>query len=102
VDAELRPSGRSSADCPYLARWLAFYRTRSALQIERAIQRYAQPRRTDPQGLKEAVLDRVRGTVRAWVASQGREAQLPGNVSPEAADDGVPDGGAAGAVQAMP
>jgi hypothetical protein len=41
VDSELAAVGRSSAGCPYVEFWLAFYGGRTAAQIERALLRYA-------------------------------------------------------------
>ncbi|HEV7681140.1 MAG TPA: DUF4157 domain-containing protein [Pyrinomonadaceae bacterium] len=90
VDDELRPSGQSSRDCPYLAHWLRFYRDRPAEHIERVIQRYANPARMDLESVRAAIATRVRGAVQAWVRSRGRDVQIPEGITPSGTDDGAP------------
>ena len=79
AEAELAAAGHSARDCPYLAYWLHYYRDRPAADIERAIQRYAQPDQSGVAGLSDAVLARVRRAVQAWIRSGGREVQAPGD-----------------------
>jgi hypothetical protein len=81
TDEELAATGHTSRDCPYLSHWLRFYRERSAAHIERAIQHYARPERTDLISLREAVVARVRGAVQVWIRSGGREVQTPDGVA---------------------
>src|SRR5690348_16038823 len=57
---ELATVGRTADDCPYLSRWLAYYRGRSAADLERAIFAYARPRGRDLDSLRFAVEERVR------------------------------------------
>jgi hypothetical protein len=63
---ELAAAGRTVDDCPYLRSWLAYYRERSAVHLERAIRRYAHPEAGDAAGLVEAVVSRARMSVRLW------------------------------------
>ena len=41
ADSELAKAGRSSQGCPYIQRWIGYYRGRDAAQVERAIRKYA-------------------------------------------------------------
>src|ERR1035438_1177215 len=59
ADEELRPSGRTAADCPYLQHWLEYYRDASASHLERAIQRFANPATRDLGGIESAIVARV-------------------------------------------
>lgn len=87
ADDVLRPAGYSTSDCPYLAHWLEFYRSRPAAYIERAIQRYARPAQADPDGLRDAVLERVRGSAREWLRT-GRVRDLPAALQRRDGDGG--------------
>jgi hypothetical protein len=93
---ELSAIGRTTRDCPYLAKWLDFYRSRSAGHLERAIQHYASPGRPDLAGLNEAVLNRVRQAVQAWIRSGGREVQAPEGVAHLGENDRVLQSSASG------
>ncbi len=66
ADEELAPVGRTAKDCPYLEAWLAFYRTKPAGHIERAIRHYASGPRPTSEALAAAVEARVRVAVRRW------------------------------------
>lgn len=108
ADDVLRPAGYSTSDCPYLAHWLAFYRSQPAARLERAILHYARPARTDPEGLREAVLQRVGGAAREWLGTG--DVDLPADLHPLGSDDRVPadarvrrkaEPGAAGATPAL-
>jgi hypothetical protein len=66
ADAELAQVGRTASDCPYLEAWLAFYRTKPAAHVERAILRYAPDTSPSVEGITEAVEARVREAVRRW------------------------------------
>ena len=41
AEAALSGTGRSSKDCPYLDYWFSYYASRDAVQVERALLRYA-------------------------------------------------------------
>ncbi len=71
ADEELAPVGRTAKDCPYLEAWLAFYRTKPAGHIERAIRHYASGDQPSPEGLAAAVEARVRVAVRRWRETGG-------------------------------
>ncbi len=88
AEEELAPFGRTTRDCPYLAHWLAFYRQRPAEAIERAIERYARPGRTDAASLTDAVVARVRAAAREWGRS-GNITQVPLGVAWLGTTDGV-------------
>jgi hypothetical protein len=98
---ELAEAGRTADDCPYLRSWLAYYRTRSAASIERAIRRYAgldPESATGPEALIEAVASRARMATRLWRIT-GVVPEMPGGVP----DDGMAPGAASGeAVQEKP
>ena len=68
-DAELSAVGRSSEGCPYLTRWVDHYAHQPATRIERSITLWTGESATTAAGLQEAVVRRVRGAVRTWVAT---------------------------------
>ena len=41
ADAELSRVGQSAQGCPYIERWIGYYRTRTSRHVERALRRYA-------------------------------------------------------------
>ena len=41
ADAELAAAGRNSQSCPYIAKWIAFYRLQDSTHIERSLLKYA-------------------------------------------------------------
>src|SRR5262245_40969465 len=67
--AELAPTGRTAADCPYLAYYLNYYRDKPAAHIEKMIARFGKPAATDPESIRTAIVDRVRLAVRTWAAT---------------------------------
>ncbi len=99
ADEELAATGSAARDCPYLAHWLRYYRERPAVQIERAIRRYARPENTDLEGLREAILTRVRTAVQAWIRTGGREFQAPENIRGFELNDRTPEVSAGSDVQ---
>jgi hypothetical protein len=88
-DAAMAGTGRSTDGCPYLERWLAFYRTRPAAEVERAARRYTGAAARTPGELAAAVVSRARVAAAQW-ALTGRIPDLPGGVGP----GGMPPGGA--------
>ena len=77
-DQELSRIGRTSENCPYLQHWLGHYENQSARDIERAVQRYAQPAPgADARGLLDAVTSRASVGVRRWIET-GRTSDIPG------------------------
>jgi Domain of unknown function (DUF4157) len=78
ADAELAASGRSSANCPYIAKWMAFYRNQSSAHIERALLKYA-PETAGAVAPRDYIRDirsRVRRAVVVW-AKTGRITGIP-------------------------
>jgi hypothetical protein len=71
ADAELAAAGRSTEGCPYIERWISYYRTRSSRHIERAIHVYApETEGTAAAGdYIPAVTDRLRRAVAVWVTT---------------------------------
>lgn len=93
-DTELAAVGRSSEGCPYLAYWLAHYRTQPAARIERTIALWAggggeTGGAASAERLMTAVVSRVRGAVRQWVAT-GDPGPLPEAVPEVDATSGAP------------
>jgi len=95
ADAELAAAGRTAQGCPYIARWIAYYRTRSSEHVERALHRYA----PETGGAREAgeyiplVSERVRRAVALWVTT-GKIAGVPEEALREL--PAAPEGTAAG------
>src|SRR5215208_768608 len=71
VDSELAGTSFSSAGCPWIAHWIAYYRGRSADEVQAALAQYA-PAAAGARGLDDA-LDAIAGrlseNLRAWRAS---------------------------------
>ncbi len=71
VDSELAGTSFSSAGCPWIAHWIAYYRGRSADEVQAALAQYA-PAAAGAGGLEDA-LDAIAGrlaeNLRAWRAS---------------------------------
>lgn len=103
AEEELAKVGRTTADCPYIAHWLAYYRGRSAAEIERAIERYAAPTRVDPDGLVAAISARVKLAVEVW-AKTGKLVGFggPSRLPPPSDEDTARRAGAAAAPQTKP
>lgn len=68
-DAELAAVGRSSEGCPYLTHWLGYYERQPAERLERTIALWTGTRATTAEQLQEAVISRVRGAIRVYVAT---------------------------------
>jgi len=84
ADAELAAVGRSSAGCPYIERWMAYYGARSGKHAERALRRYV----PEAAGIANArdyiplVAERVRRAVAVW-ATTGRITGVPAELRAE-------------------
>lgn len=82
ADAELTAVGRTAEGCPYIERWIGYYRMRSSGQIERAIGRYA----PETAGVRTAgdyiplIAERVRRAVAVW-ATTGEITGVPEGAS---------------------
>jgi len=97
ADAELAAVGRTAQGCPYIERWIGYYRTRSSSQVERALRRYA-PEATAVRTAGEyipAVAERVRRAVSVWATT----GQLTG--VPEELAGQLFGGGSLGAVSGL-
>jgi Domain of unknown function (DUF4157) len=80
-DAELAAVGRSSEGCPYLDTWLAYYEQQSAGHITQVIRLFTGVSSNDPEALLSAITERVRGSVRTWIAT-GSVSGLPAVAPP--------------------
>jgi hypothetical protein len=89
ADAELAAVGRNTEGCPYIERWIGYYRTRSGPYVERTMRRYA----PETAGVTRAldyipvVSERVRRAVAVWA----RTGQITG--VPEGASAAPPEAG---------
>ena len=78
ADAQLKKVGRDTEGCPFVGRWLDFYRDRPAAHLERAVHKYA----PDAKGATSAreyvapVIARVRAGVDRWIES-GELPEMP-------------------------
>jgi len=97
AEEELVGTGWSAANCPWIDQWFAYYATRSAAQIERAIHRYAPEAfgATTSAAYVDAVVARVRRGVVTWVAT-GQVTEVPGGVTLGFPFPGLGTGPAAG------
>ena len=98
ADAELASVGRSTEACPYIDKWLGYYRTRSAAQIERALNKFA-PETSGTTSARDYIglaSERVRRAVSVWAKTGEIEdvpAELLGQMSE--AEAGAGEAGAA-------
>jgi hypothetical protein len=94
ADAELAAVGSSTEGCPYIERWMSYYRARSSAQVERALRRYA----PEAAGVSNArdyipiVAARVRRAVTRW-ATTGEITGVPEELAGQ-----LPGAGVLGAV----
>jgi len=78
ADQELARVGRTAQGCPYIARWIGYYRTRSSQHIERALFRYA-PEAASVRSAGDyipIVAERIRRAVTMW-ATTGQITGVP-------------------------
>jgi len=86
ADAELAAVGRDTQGCPYIEKWIGYYRAQSGQYIERAIRKYA----SEAAGTLSArdyiplLAERVRRAVAVW-ADTGEITGVPEGVSAAAA-----------------
>lgn len=81
ADVELAGTGRSTADCPWIQYWIAYYEHRDAARLESDMRRYA-PETVGAPSVAEVVSllgQRVRRAVAVW-ATTGRVTGLPREV----------------------
>lgn len=96
AESALAGSLWSAAGCPYITRWLSYYRTRDAQQVERAMRRYA----PETAGLASAqaciplISERVGRGIAVWLAT-GQVTGVPAEAAADAAAAPSPDAGAA-------
>jgi hypothetical protein len=90
ADAELAAVGRSAQGCPYIERWMNYYRSRSSLHVERALRRYAPEAAgvTDARGYIPFVAERVRRAVTVW-ATTGEISGVPDELASQFSGGGV-------------
>ncbi|MEW6734857.1 MAG: DUF4157 domain-containing protein, partial [Acidobacteriota bacterium] len=71
ADAELAGVGRNTQGCPYIEKWIGYYRTRSSNQVERALRKYV----SGAVGARSAsdyipiVVERVRSAISIWAVT---------------------------------
>jgi hypothetical protein len=105
ADAELAAVDQSIEGCPYIERWIGYYRTRDSQHVERAIRRYA-PETAGVTAARDYIPligERVRRAVAVW-ARTGEITGVPEGVSTEMPGAGTETGAegtptAAGSVQ---
>jgi len=90
ADSELAAVGRTAQGCPYIERWIGYYRTRDGQYLERAIRRYAPDAAaaTTAQDYIPLITERVRRAVAVW-AKTGEITGIP-----EGASAAPPEAGA--------
>ncbi len=83
ADSELAGTGRTTNECPYLARWFNYYRERTPQQVEQAIHRYAPDtkRASSAREYIPIVTKRVTRSVERW-AQTGEITGLPEGMAP--------------------
>jgi hypothetical protein len=94
ADAELSRVGQSAQDCPYIERWIGYYRTRTSRHVERALRRYA-PEAAGAVSARDyipIVNERVRRGVATW-ATTGEITGVPEELASQ-----LPGAGLLGAV----
>jgi hypothetical protein len=76
ADAELAAVGRSSKSCPYIEKWLAFYRGQSAAHLEQALLKYV-PEAAGSTSARDYVAP-LRARVRKAVATWSKTGEITG------------------------
>ncbi len=76
ADAELAVVGRSTKSCPYIEKWLAFYRGQSSSHIEQALIKYA-PEAAGATSARDYIVQ-VRQRVRQAVATWAKTGEVTG------------------------
>ena len=92
ADAELTAVGRNTQGCPYIERWIGYYRTRSSQQGERSLRRYA-PEAAGARTAREYipfVAERVRRAVAVW-ARTGEITGVPEELASQLPGAGILD-----------
>jgi len=82
ADAELAAVGQSTSGCPYVDKWLGYYRGRSSQQVEQALRRYA-PGAAGAGSARDYIpllAERVRQAVASW-AKTGDVSDVPAEVA---------------------
>ncbi len=90
ANAELAAVGRSTEGCPYIERWIGYYRTRDSVHIERAIRKYA-PETAGAMSAREyipLVSERIRQGVARW-ARTGELTGVPEELLSQAMGGGL-------------
>jgi hypothetical protein len=91
VDEELAGTGRSSRDCPYVERWLTYYRERPTSHLNRAVERFVGRGLRTADEQVAAIATRARRGAIIW-RTQGTLGLLASGVVPTAAiSDGSDD-----------
>lgn len=85
LEEELVVSGYETEDCPYFAFWVDELRKKEARELERVLARYAKPGVSTPEGLRDAIVARVREATRTWVRTGSRPETPSGVASSDAA-----------------
>lgn len=90
VDAALAGTGRDSEGCPWIEHWLGYYETRSAVDIERALLRYAPEAAGVPTAAQyiRVVTARVSQSAQRW-ARTGEVTGLPDEMPGAAGGGGL-------------
>jgi hypothetical protein len=97
ADVELAAVGRSSQGCPYVARWMDYYRGRDSQHVEGALLKYA----PEARGASAApdyipfVSRRVQRAVATW-ARTGQITDVPAELASQ-----LPGGGVLGAIEGL-
>lgn len=95
AESELTGTIFSSAGCPWIEHWVAYYRTRSADEVEEALRRYAPAAAAahTPDEAVAAVCTRIADGIRTWRQT---------GALPDEASAGAPAAGPAGPPAATP
>jgi hypothetical protein len=92
ADDALAASGRTAQGCPYIERWIGFYRDQPAAHVERALRKYAPEAAsiTSARDYIPVVGTRVRLAVSRWVAT-GEITGVPEELADEIPGGGIPE-----------
>ena len=93
ADAELAAVGRSTEGCPYIERWISYYRTKDSSHVERAIRKYAPETAsvTSARDYIPLVNERIRQGVARW-AQTGDLSGVPAELLSQASGAGLLSG----------
>ncbi len=90
ADKQLEPLGQTSADCPFIDYWIAFYSVKTAAELEQAMHIYVPETKdaTEPEALIKMIADKITLRLQEQIAKSGLDVVDPDQPDELKGDDG--------------